>query len=93
VIGRWKVWLAGAKVGDVHTAGLEFFGFADDRRGGRDLNAVDAIGKLHFFSYVFPAASAAAIMNEFGGRRLAPKWQPGKLGNFLAQLLFHHCGH
>ena len=44
VIGRREVGFSRAEIGDVHALGLELFRGIDDRRGRRDLNAVDAIG-------------------------------------------------
>ena len=44
VVGRRKIRLAGTEVGDIHATRFQFVGFRNDRGGGRDLNAVDAVG-------------------------------------------------
>jgi len=44
VVRSREVRLAGAEVGDVHTFGFQLFGGIDDRGGGGNLDAVDAVG-------------------------------------------------
>jgi hypothetical protein len=53
VIRRGEVGFARTEVGEVDAAGLELVSLHDDGGCRRDLDAIDAFGEMHGFSYFF----------------------------------------